>query len=390
MQKLIIRNLGPIKQAEIELKPYTIFVGESGTGKSVILRTISLLRYIHKQMRYKVLLKKSKINSDALRFRLGSLLKQSLLDEFFNKNTYVELQEYDTSIVVIENLKLKAQYKNIDKSKYIYIDKIVFLNDIRSSLPEILSSSGGRRAKFSYFTNDMIENFFESFNENKKFHLSTMDINLTSNRRVGYEQFYIVNKEKEIKFESASSGEKNSIILELICTYYAQQYTFSKSFRDAVIEFIINKADVNLEKLQSYLEEKEIKNFLNIIIEEPETNLFPTNQKNIVYFLSSLRKEKNEPNIIFSTHSPYILTALNNLLYANRLEKKIKEKEKIYNIINKKYIIEQETFTAYLVENNSIKNIFDEKIGLIDAEVIDNVSGKIMQDFESLLELDNA
>lgn len=390
MQKLIIRNLGPIKQAEIELRPYTIFVGESGTGKSVILRTISLLRYIHKQMRYKVLLKKSKINSDALRFRLGSLLKQSLLDEFFNKNTYVELQEYDTSIVVIENLKLKAQYKNIDKSKYIYIDKIVFLNDIRSSLPEILSSSGGRRAKFSYFTNDMIENFFESFNENKKFHLSTMDINLTSNRRVGYEQFYIVNKEKEIKFESASSGEKNSIILELICTYYAQQYTFSKSFRDAVIEFIINKADVNLEKLQSYLEEKEIKNFLNIIIEEPETNLFPTNQKNIVYFLSSLRKEKNEPNIIFSTHSPYILTALNNLLYANRLEKKIKEKEKIYNIINKKYIIEQETFTAYLVENNSIKNIFDEKIGLIDAEVIDNVSGKIMQDFESLLELDNA
>ena len=48
MQKVIIQKLGPINYCEITIKPFTIFIGDSGTGKSIILRTISLLKWIYK------------------------------------------------------------------------------------------------------------------------------------------------------------------------------------------------------------------------------------------------------------------------------------------------------------------------------------------------------
>ncbi|EPX3987328.1 AAA family ATPase [Campylobacter fetus] len=85
MQKVIIRNLGPIKESQIELKEFMVFIGDSGTGKSIILRTISLLKWIYKKMQYKAILKHSKINSDVLRFRLDRLLKNSMLDDFLQK-----------------------------------------------------------------------------------------------------------------------------------------------------------------------------------------------------------------------------------------------------------------------------------------------------------------
>ena len=113
MQKVIIQNLGPIKECEIDLKPFTVFIGESGTGKSAILKTVSLLKWIYKKMQYKVLLKHSKVKSDALRFRLKGLLENSMLDNFVTKDTYIDFLEDNTSLIAIENNKLNPKYDNI-------------------------------------------------------------------------------------------------------------------------------------------------------------------------------------------------------------------------------------------------------------------------------------
>ena len=48
-QELIIKNLGPIKEANINIMPFTLFVGKSGSGKSVIMRTISMFQWIYKK-----------------------------------------------------------------------------------------------------------------------------------------------------------------------------------------------------------------------------------------------------------------------------------------------------------------------------------------------------
>lgn len=53
MQKVLIKNLGPIKNAEISIKPFVVFIGRSGSGKSVVMRTISMLKWVYKKMQYK-------------------------------------------------------------------------------------------------------------------------------------------------------------------------------------------------------------------------------------------------------------------------------------------------------------------------------------------------
>ena len=50
-ESLKIKNFGPIKEANIEIKPLMVFIGESGSGKSAILKLMSLLRWVHKQSR---------------------------------------------------------------------------------------------------------------------------------------------------------------------------------------------------------------------------------------------------------------------------------------------------------------------------------------------------
>lgn len=388
MQKVIIKNLGPIKDCEIDIKPFTVLIGDSGVGKSIILRTISMLRWVYKKMQYKVILKHSKAKTDALRFRLDGLLKNSMLEDFFTKDTYVELLEDDVSIIVIRDGKLTPQYKHIKRNSLL-IGKILFLNDIRSSLPEILSSPSGKRARFSYYTSDMIDNLLESLDFFKMYQLKTAQLSVSSKKKVAYKQIYVSKDGKEIKFENASSGEKNLTILELICSYFSDHYDFSEGFTSTLTDLVINGAIFeNLGRLQDYLKNKEKEFFMNIFIEEPEVNLFPEKQKQVTYFLASLQKMKNRPDIIMSTHSPYILTSINNLLLASQLIKQDKSlKEKVSEIIRDDFLLDVSHLEAYLISDGAAKSIIDTEAGLINADEIDGVSVSLAQEFDKLLDL---
>lgn len=388
MQKVIIKNLGPIKDCEIDIKPFTVLIGDSGVGKSIILRTISMLRWVYKKMQYKVILKHSKAKTDALRFRLDGLLKNSMLEDFFTKDTYVELLEDDVSIIVIRDGKLTPQYKHIKRNSLL-IGKILFLNDIRSSLPEILSSPSGKRARFSYYTSDMIDNLLESLDFFKMYQLKTAQLSVSSKKKVAYKQIYVSKDGKEIKFENASSGEKNLTILELICSYFSDHYDFSEGFTSTLTDLVINGAIFeNLGRLQDYLKNKEKEFFMNIFIEEPEVNLFPEKQKQVTYFLASLQKMKNRPDIIMSTHSPYILTSINNLLLASQLIKQDKNlKEKVGETIRDDFLLDVSHLEAYLISDGAAKSIIDTEAGLINADEIDGVSVSLAQEFDKLLDL---
>ncbi|KGT36449.1 hypothetical protein KU70_05755 [Campylobacter fetus] len=127
---------------------------------------------------------------------------------------------------------------------------------------------------------------------------------------------------------------------------------------------------------------------MSIFIEEPEVNLYPQKQQSITYFLSKIQKLQNRPQIILSTHSPYILTSLNNLLYAGMVANKIDNKDRVYNIVNKDYILNAKDFGAYLLEYGKAIDIIDKDTGLIDANRIDQASEDILNTFERLCEID--
>ncbi|EEC4841714.1 ATP-binding protein [Campylobacter lari] len=402
MQKVIIKNLGPIQEAEIILKPFVVIIGKSGSGKSIILRTISLLKWLYKQEQIKSFHEPKLFNNiDQKEFM--DYLKESMLDIYINHNTEITLID-DKPLIEIKGKNITLYQEHIKTEQL--IGKIVFINDVRVFLPELFATPKQRDIKASYHTNDMIANFIESINEVKYFQLKTMENTIfTAENEAGFTKCYLNHNDLKIPFEQSSSGEKSTSIMEIISNYFAYVYDIkNKSLEKITIENLISDLKKSIDTKRKLIENKVIERIklietllseknkptLDIFIEEPESNLFPTNQMNMAYYLASLRNAKNNPNIMFSTHSPYILTALNNILYASIIKTKLRndEQNNIYEIINKENIFNHKDFIAYKLENGKSYSIIDKESMLIDAEYIDTASSEIMGDFYKISELD--
>ncbi|EAI8342396.1 ATP-binding protein [Campylobacter jejuni] len=405
MQKIIIKNLGPIQEAKIILKPFIVIIGKSGSGKSVLLRTVSLLKWIYKHEWMQSFYDPKLLNSISQE-KFNEYLKESMLDTYINKKTEIKLIDDKTPIIEIKNEDITIHQIKSKKP----IGKIIFINDTRNFLPELFALPQQRKIKLSYHTDDMIANFIESVKNSKNFKLNIIkNITFTSEREANFDRYYLKYNDIKIPFEQSSSGEKSASILEIICNYFAYDYNIEqKSVKKIILENILNKFIINKNNLKEQYQriEEEIservdslkflfsqknKPSLDIFIEEPESNLFPINQKNMAYYLAGLRNSKNKPNIIFSTHSPYILTSLNNILYASMVEQKLHDNKKnnIYEIINKKNIMDHKDLAAYKLENGKVELIIHKETSLIDAEYIDIASSEIMDDFYKIAELDD-
>jgi energy-coupling factor transporter ATP-binding protein EcfA2 len=120
------------------------------------------------------------------------------------------------------------------------------------------------------------------------------------------------------------------------------------------------------------------------IIEEPEAHLFPETQRDITNLISLLANQKNQ-QVIVTTHSPYILTALNNLLYAHKLGQT--KPEETAAKINPLLWVDDQRLAVYLVENGTCRNIIDHESEMISTEEIDYVSRIINGEFDDLFDL---
>src|SRR5206468_2795204 len=80
--------------------------------------------------------------------------------------------------------------------------------------------------------------------------------------------------------------------------------------------------------------------------------------------------------LILTTHSPYILTSLNNLMYAYQVGQE--HAEEVNKIIDKKYWVNPQDVSAYrLMADGTAKNIVDDEFNQIDAVEFDEVSREI-------------
>jgi hypothetical protein len=121
-----------------------------------------------------------------------------------------------------------------------------------------------------------------------------------------------------------------------------------------------------------------------IYIEEPEAHLFPTAQKAIVRLLAILCN-MGEYQIFITTHSPYLLSSINNHFVAGSIESD--KSEEVYKIIRKEEILYAYDSKAYSLKDGKCESLISEEDGLILAEVLDDVSNDIASDFDHLLDL---
>lgn len=363
---LTIRNFGPIKDMTLELRVVNIFIGNQSTGKSTVAKVLSLA----KQM-FDLSLggDESKKMFDYKEHGFQEQLEIHGLTNYLKSDTYIEFDDscdnfkYQDGKIFIKKGERQENNKNTRLKSFIpsYREAAVLLKDDLFGIIAHTKEINWPQL-FSFFGQEFIV-----ATKSKKFHDYT-DILGIKYELIEGEYKVVLNNGVVIEINESASAIISGIPLLIV---------FDKAVESMYSTFprIYHRAN------RPY-----------IIIEEPELNCFPITQKKLMeHFISKIKFEIKEGfdyycGLLITTHSPYILTSLNNMMYAYQVGQK--EPVEVNEIINKKYWINPDDVSAYmLLADGTCEDILDREEGLIKAEKIDGVTNILNEQFNSLLNL---
>lgn len=172
---------------------------------------------------------------------------------------------------------------------------------------------------------------------------------------------FIKTNLKKVNLNNSSSGQQESLPMALmLSTWPYLSSTFERSF----------------------------------IIEEPEAHLFPSAQSIVVSLIAAAsNRAEHFCSYTITTHSPYILSALNNLIQAGNTSKSIareniKLREELYKLVPETQLVDFDDVTAYMVNNGKVNTIIDNELKILDANEIDRISSVFSDTFDKLIEME--
>ena len=106
---LRIQNFGPVVDIELDnIVPFTVLIGESGSGKSTVMKVLSMFRWIYKRVVLRSYVRQAKIKKTGIGIQMKTLLKTSQLNEYLKDDTEIVYRRNDYTISYV-NGKLNAQ-----------------------------------------------------------------------------------------------------------------------------------------------------------------------------------------------------------------------------------------------------------------------------------------
>lgn len=430
MHKLVIHKLGPIQDCELSCSQFMTLTGFQASGKSTIAKAIFFFRTIKDDV-YKIAENKAlglngSLDDASLHYSLKKLLTDHLREKFlrifgssWGMDNDMSLEYYYSSDCYVK-INLKEE-KNYPTPNYIWIELSDYLSEyLKNSTNELSADALGIpesqkqvfRASLDSVFNDPFEvvyipagrSMLTLLSQQLSYIYTTMKD--SQKRTLDYCTQDYIERILQLKpeFSNGLEGvaayycskkevdkERLHIAYTLINSVLRGQYRYYDSEERIVLE---NSKYVKLNFASSGQQESVwILNLLFyylvkanpvlFIIEEPESHLFPESQKYITELISLIKNSGN--SVLITTHSPYVLGTLNNLLYADQFNGELKEKAS--HIIPNSIWIDFTSFNAYFVKDGTIDRCVDEEIKLIQNERIDEISKIINQDFDKLFDL---
>lgn len=395
MSKIKIKNFGPIRDGFVEndgwldIKKVTIMIGDQGSGKSTVAKLISTLSWIEKDL--------FRSDGSTQRFRkqeriFKKYLEYHRIDNYLKNNTDIQY----------EGNAYKINYKpgkplDIQKSEHSYtLPKITYFPAERNFISSVKKSKSGQRLTL---WSQSLQEFKETFQEAKESFKEKENIPLPiNNASLEYNKLndvlYVKGADYKIQLSDSASGFQSFVPLFVVANYVAKSINKEQDMDEQQRE-TFKKESAKILTDKTYTEEQKrillsnlaaqfnIKRTLNII-EEPEQNLFPTSQQNMLHQLLEYNNKTKDNKLIITTHSPYILTALNNSILAEEVFEKT---GKVIDSYGPERRIAYADISAYKFEEGDIYTIKDEETQLINADAIDSCSTRINADFDELLDL---
>ncbi len=427
-RSIIIKGFGPVKEAKIDLqKKYQIYIGEQASGKSTICKMVFFMQKIrdytldflmdssqllenHKNEYYTNYLKfltkqfmgcfgttkhleyfevkynwdnyfiNVSLNSDGyVRFSFSSKLRlaiTSIINEsaqmFWDNNMNDSLMDSITKIYLSKmhfSKKLSEIFDNDSDIIYVPAGRSILatmseqlqdvsVKELDLTMQEFINLIRNTKNKFGAKIPEMVKNY-------------TKTVKGQINNSAVEQAYTLIKTILKADYTSESDGEK---------MYFDEtkwvKLMFSSSGQQEALWILMIVFSIILEKKKAY-----------IIIEEPEAHLFPMAQRHMVELISLL-VNATDSRVILTTHSPYILSSANLLLYSDKVENAIPKDNN--NVIPKSYRISYRTFDAYRINNSNgnekyISSLMDKETHMIDVDYIDGVSKINNEDLDKLI-----
>lgn len=341
MKHLVIRNLGPLKEADIELKRINVIIGPQSSGKSCVLKTACYCTWVEKRIELTqtadFFAKDNNFLNELERFhKLKGYIKD---DTFISYESDYMMFSYDNATKTF-----LFNWKN-DRWKY-HRSKVTYIPAERNLVAAIPNWFEVK------FADDNIRDFmadWETARQSTTHNLPVLNLgvlyhydantksdkvqtadgvtldftNTSSGLQSLIPMFVHLNYLSVVRVgksdNSSVTGNKEKIDLTKLVYDY-----FSPLFGEKVIEDIGGKRssvvlEINgeaysmqrsdIKKMDDIISQYIVTDHCDIFLEEPEANLFPPTQSSVVEWLLAMTTGEQSNNLFVATHSPYILNS---------------------------------------------------------------------------------
>jgi predicted ATPase len=428
MQKVIIENFGPIKIAEIEIRPITVVIGEQASGKSYLSKIVYFFNKLPIELFDFVYSQDNKISNEDFKSETEKIFKTTFKSLDVNKQDFDITFYYETGTFI----RISNEQNRIDIVSNVFETLTTKTNEIiskRNNYKIKFPGSDGWEPKFFENFSKFFNKKYQDYNKHREIYIPAgrallnafpkdITYDILRNPLLSEDFIGFIRRVERIKQEFINNGGSFDSISEIHQGYYnedvgeilltiIQQILKAKYSGDENGEKLIfnNTKFVTIENASSGQQEslRVLQDlFLLFIegtsgfraIEEPEAHLFPTAQKKLIEFISIIANS-TASSLFISTHSPYILSAFNNLLFAKGVEKEFGSSfsDNMSNDDNthlpiKSAWIDPDNFIAYsLKAGDKCSLIFDIETGMIDENYLDDVSMEIGDEFNIMFEI---
>lgn len=378
-ERLIVRNFGPISNLDIEIRPLTLFIGTQGSGKS----TISKLLTICRDMRWWLLLLENaepeKIMKPFYDFAINEFFQKDSFFYYSNNGNIVKYEQgifsFESDVMGIDNIKEYSSYSNSKLRN----NSLFPISETENEMSKNVLDANARMILYILAERNLVGNLSESlasmltaqvplpkpmmeymsmFERAKKeypaYNIPFFGVKFV--KKEGRERIELEGKNKDLPLSACSSGLQSAIPMLMVIDYALKMDSF-----DA------------------------------FVIEEPEQNLFPENQFEVLGFITSkFWKSNKQRQFVITTHSPYILASLNVLMLAYRLHQNEDVREQVEEIVKPGFTVNPDNVAVYSLNPDGeeyCKSLISEKTGLVSVNELDSVSEIIGDDFERLYSL---
>lgn len=437
MRTLHIKHIGPIEEAKLDLKKINILIGAQSTGKSTIAKILSYCTWVEKEI---------SLSLTPEKFEEKGFFEDNLV-EFHKLHGFIS----NLSEIEFSTPTLKFQFKNRtftfewkDFSTYKRI-KTLYLpaeRNIVAVIPNWFEVKLGDNNTRSYLADwARVRKYYS-----KERSLNLLDLGKYQFDETAEVDEVIIYESKKLKLGSVSSGLQTLTPLLSLFNYYSHYYfqdrnwlkeenielsekvinttkwfadnylsgkkerskedTIWYSFSSELDDDFYNKGweiigdnrieshseeqtellEHGLSRILKYVRDLHVPHSTAFFIEEPELNLYPTAQRDLINHMATMLHE--QPHTLFiTTHSPYMLTSINNLLSASEAGKV--DHDATHKVVPNDRWIDTEDVAAWKIcdTDRTLIPLLEEDIAMLRAEEIDDVSSIINKEFDTLFDI---